>query len=65
MCHFEIKKGDNVYTFTFPYSNIPVGELYDVAFDVLKKIQELANEAVDKAKRVDAAITPEVVEPKK
>ena len=63
MCHFEIKKGDNTFIFAFPAANIPVGELYDAAFEVLKKIQDLSNEAVDRADRNIKPSSEECIEP--
>ncbi len=45
---FEVKKGDNVYTFHLP-TGAPFGELYDSAYEILSKIVEMAQEAALKA----------------
>lgn len=54
----DIKKGERVYRFEMPVG-APYGECYDAAFEVLKKITQLAKEAADKAepeeKKDDAA----------
>lgn len=50
---FEVKKGDNVYTFHLP-TGAPFGELYDSAYEILSKVVELAQEAALKAKPKEA-----------
>ncbi len=49
ICHeMAIKKGDNVYTLHVPVT-ANVGELLDVAFQILDKAKQLALEAAQKA----------------
>lgn len=51
---FEVKKGDNVYTFTMPYQ-CPLGEAYDAAYEVLSDIVDMSQRAYEKAKQEEVA----------
>lgn len=48
----EITKNERLYTFTMPVG-APFGEAYDVAYQVLLKIADLAKEGAASAKRVE------------
>ncbi len=48
----EITKNDRLYTFTMPVG-APFGEAYDVSYEVLLKIAELAKDGALSAKRVE------------
>jgi hypothetical protein len=60
----EVVKGENKFTFSFG-AGVPLGELYDAAFQILSKVDELCKEAVERAqKEMEAKLgTPEVVIP--
>lgn len=47
---FEVKTGDNTYTFTMPYQ-CPLGEAYDAAYKVLADIVDMSQRAFEKAKQ--------------
>jgi len=51
---FEVKKGDNVYTFIMPYQ-CPLGEAYDAAYLVLADIVDMSQRAFDRAKQEEEA----------
>lgn len=48
----EVSKNDRLYTFTMPVG-APFGEVYDVAYEVLNKIAELAKDGALSAKRAE------------
>lgn len=48
----EVTKNDRLYTFTMPVGS-PFGEAYDVAYEILLKIADLAREGALSAKRVE------------
>jgi len=49
---FEVEKNKHRYTFVMPVGS-PLGEAYDAVFEVLIKLKEISDEAVEKAKRVE------------
>lgn len=46
----KVEKNDRVYRFSLP-AGAPFGESYDAVFEMLNKIREMANEALEKARR--------------
>lgn len=50
---FEIEKNDNRYIFAMPTS-APLGEAYDVAFEILHEIVKQAQNAASKVERKEA-----------
>lgn len=58
MCHFEVKKNDHTYTFSFPHG-VTVGELLDVCFEMLEGAQNLSNKAIEQSKRAPEPVAPE------
>ena len=50
---FEVKKGENIYTFSMPYQ-CPLGEAYDAAYEVLADLVQMSQRAFEKAKQVEA-----------
>ncbi len=61
----ELQKGENVYRFSMP-ENAPLGEIYDVGFQILKSAAQLAQDAIQQAQNQllpKQEITPEVVLP--
>lgn len=51
--NFEVKKDDRTYIFSIPMG-APYGESYDVCFEMLQKIKEMASQAADAQKRQPA-----------
>jgi hypothetical protein len=45
----EVVRNDKVYRLELPIG-VPLGEAYEATWEMLKKIVELVNESVDKAK---------------
>jgi len=60
----EFTKGDNIYKFSMN-PNSPIGEIYDVGFQIIKKSLELATEAANNLQAQQQAVSPavEVVQP--
>jgi hypothetical protein len=60
----EFKSNDNLYRFSMPES-APIGEIYDVGFQILKKSLDLAASAVQNVQAQQQAVSPavEVVQP--
>jgi hypothetical protein len=54
----EITKNDRLYTFVMPVGS-PFGEAYDVAYEVLNKIAELARDGAQGAKREETHVVEE------
>ena len=48
----EITKNDRLYTFVMPVGS-PFGEAYDVSYEILNKIAELAKNGAESAKRTE------------
>ena len=44
----EVTKNEHVYQFNMPL-NVPLGEAYDAAFEVLREITDLAKKATENA----------------
>ncbi len=47
---FFVEKNGRLYRFLIPAGS-PFGEVYDAAFEVLGKVQQLAQDSLEKAKR--------------
>ena len=47
---FEVKKGNNIYTFLMPYQ-CPLGEAYDAIYEVLSDVVDMSKRAYEQAKR--------------
>ena len=60
----EFQTNDNIYRFSMP-ENAPIGEIYDVGFQILKKSLDLAASAVQNVQAQQQAVSPavEVVQP--
>ena len=57
----EFQKGDNIYRLSMS-PNAPIGEIYDVGFQVIQKALELAQDAANKAQRpAQPEVSPDVV----
>jgi len=57
----EFVKGDNCYRLSMN-ANAPIGEIYDVGFQIIKKALELAQDAAQKAAPAQQELSP-IVEP--
>lgn len=50
MVTFEVKKGDNIYSFAMPY-NCPLQEAYDSTREVMLDLIQMADNAAEQAKK--------------